>query len=106
MTEFEKPIEKYIDHTLLKQDASEAQIKKLCEEAEKFDFASVCVNTCYLPLCKELLKNCDVNVCCVVGFPLGAMSTSAKAYEAKYAVEQGADEVDMVINVGKIKSGQ
>lgn len=98
-------LNKYIDHTLLKADANETQITKLCDEAKKYDFMSVCVNTCYVPLCAKLLKGTDVKVCCVVGFPLGAMETSSKAYEAKKAIEDGAKEVDMVINVGKVKSG-
>lgn len=98
-------LNKYIDHTLLKADANETQITKLCDEAKKYDFMSVCVNTCYVPLCAKLLKGTNVKVCCVVGFPLGAMETSSKAYEAKRAIEDGAKEVDMVINVGKVKSG-
>lgn len=97
-------INKYIDHTLLKADAAPEQIKKLCEEAKQYDFASVCVNTCYVPLCAEQLKDTDVKVCCVVGFPLGAMSTEAKAYETEWAVKHGADEVDMVINIGMTKA--
>lgn len=99
----EKKLSKYIDHTLLKANATTEQITKLCQEAKEYDFASVCVNTCYVPLCKELLKGTDVKVCCVVGFPLGAMSSEAKAFETKWAVENGAQEVDMVINVGKLK---
>lgn len=98
-------INKYIDHTILKADATSAQIIRLCKEAKEYDFASVCVNTCYVPLCKELLKDTEVNVCCVVGFPLGAMDSSAKAFEAATAVKNGADEVDMVINVGAAKEG-
>lgn len=98
-------INKFIDHTLLKQDASKEQVKKLCQEAKEYDFASVCVNTCWTKLCKEELKGSDVNVCVVVGFPLGAMESESKAFEAKKAVENGADEVDMVINVGYLKSG-
>lgn len=94
---------KYIDHTLLKADATTEQITKLCNEAKEYNFASVCVNTCYVPLCKKLLAGTDVNVCCVVGFPLGAMDTEAKAYEAKLAVAKGATEVDMVINIGALK---
>lgn len=94
---------KYIDHTLLKADATTEQITKLCNEAKEYNFASVCVNTCYIPLCKKLLAGTDVNVCCVVGFPLGAMDTEAKAFEAKLAVAKGATEVDMVINVGALK---
>ena len=96
-------LNKYIDHTLLKTDATKEQITKLCNEAKEYDFASVCVNTSYVPLCKELLKDSDVNVCCVVGFPLGAMDTVSKAFEAKTAVTNGAKEVDMVINIGKLK---
>ena len=96
-------LNKYIDHTLLKADATKEQITKLCNEAKQYDFASVCVNTCYVPLCKELLKESDVKVCCVVGFPLGAMDSDSKAFEAKNAVLNGADEVDMVINVGALK---
>lgn len=101
----ERNIARYIDHTLLKANATEDQIRKLCEEAREYQFASVCVNTCYVPLAAELLKGSGVKTCCVVGFPLGAMSTEAKAYEAADAVKNGAEEVDMVINVGAIKSG-
>ena len=101
----ERNIARYIDHTLLKANATEDQIRKLCEEASEYQFASVCVNTCYVPLAAELLKGSGVKTCCVVGFPLGAMSTEAKAYEAADAVKNGAEEVDMVINVGAIKSG-
>ena len=96
-------LNKYIDHTLLKADATKEQITKLCNEAKQYDFASVCVNTCYVPLCKELLKDSDVRVCCVVGFPLGAMDSNSKAYEAKNAVLNGAEEIDMVINIGALK---
>ena len=96
-------LNKYIDHTLLKADATKEQITKLCNEAKEHDFASVCVNTCYVPLCKELLKDSDVKVCCVVGFPLGAMDSASKAFEAKTAVSNGAGEVDMVINIGALK---
>ena len=96
-------LNKYIDHTLLKADATKEQITKLCKEAKQYDFASVCVNTCYVPLCKELLKDSDVKVCTVVGFPLGAMDSKSKAYEAKTAVLNGAEEVDMVINIGALK---
>lgn len=96
-------LNKYIDHTLLKPEATNEQITKLCEEARQYDFASVCVNTCYVPLAKELLAGSDVKVCCVVGFPLGAMDTVSKAFEAKTAVENGAQEVDMVINIGALK---
>lgn len=96
-------LNKYIDHTLLKPEATKEQITKLCEEARQYDFASVCVNTCYVPLAKQLLAGSDVKVCCVVGFPLGAMDTVSKAFESKTAVENGAQEVDMVINIGALK---
>ena len=99
-------INKFIDHTLLAQDADEKKIDKLIAEAKEHDFASVCVNTCWTKKCSEALKDTDVNVCVVVGFPLGAMDTKGKAFEAKTAVEDGADEIDMVINVGWLKSGR
>ena len=98
-------IAKMIDHTMLKADATTETIKRYCSEAKEYGFASVCVNTCHVPLVAEELKGSDVKVCCVVGFPLGAMSTAAKAFEAKTAVQDGADEVDMVINVGGMKDG-
>lgn len=96
---------KYIDHTLLKADATKDKIVKLCEEAKENDFASVCVNPCWIPTAKEILDGTDVKVCVVIGFPLGAMTTEAKVFEAKDAVEKGAQEVDMVINVGMLKDG-
>ena len=95
----------YIDHTLLAANTTINDIKTLCAEAAEHHFASVCVNTGYVPLASECLKNSDVKVCCVVGFPLGAGLTEAKAFEAEEAVRRGADEVDMVINVGMLKSG-
>ena len=98
-------LNRYFDHTLLKPDATSEQIRKLCAEAKKYEFASVCVNPCYIPLAKKELEGSIVKVCTVIGFPLGAMRTAAKAYEAKEAIEAGADEVDMVINVGKAKEG-
>ncbi len=98
-------INKYIDHTLLKADATKDQIKKLCEEAKEYNFASVCVNSCWVNYCKDLLKDTDVNVATVIGFPLGAMDSVSKAYETKEALANGADEFDMVINVGQLKSG-
>ena len=98
-------LNKYIDHTLLKADATAEQIKKICAEARKYDFASVCVNSCHVPLAKAELQGTDVKVCCVVGFPLGACFTEAKAYEAALSVERGAEEVDMVINIGAAKEG-
>lgn len=96
---------KLIDHTLLKPEATRDEVVKLCEEAKKHRFASVCVNTTWVPLCKALLAGTDVMVCAVVGFPLGAMAPTAKAYEAREAVRQGAREIDMVINIGALKSG-
>lgn len=97
-------LNKYIDHTLLKAAATKEEIIKLCEEAKEHEFFSVCVNSCYVKLAKKQLKKSDVKVCSVIGFPLGAMSTKAKAYEAKQALKDGADEIDMVINVGLLKS--
>ena len=97
---------KYIDHTLLKPDATEAQIEKLCAEAREYGFASVCVNSCYASLAARLLAGSDVAVCCVIGFPLGAATTAAKAFEAADAAQNGATEIDMVINVGAAKDGR
>lgn len=93
-----------IDHTLLKPDATEEQIRKLCEEARVFQFASVCVNATWVKLCAQLLKDSCVKVCTVVGFPLGATLPEAKAFESKQAICLGADEVDMVLNIGALKS--
>ena len=98
-------ISKMIDHTLLKASATQADIKKICSEAKQYGFASVCVNSCYAKLVTSQLKGTGVKTCCVVGFPLGAMSTAAKAQEARCAVEDGASEIDMVINVGALKEG-
>jgi deoxyribose-phosphate aldolase len=95
---------KLIDHTLLKPEATRAEVVALCEEARKHRFASVCVNTTWVPVCKAMLAGTDVMVCAVVGFPLGAMSPTAKGYEAREAVRQGAREIDMVINIGALKS--
>ena len=97
---------KYIDHTLLKPDATEAQIEQLCAEAREYGFASVCVNSCYASLAARLLAGSDVAVCCVIGFPLGAATTAAKAFEAADAAQNGATEIDMVINVGAAKDGR
>ena len=94
-----------IDHTLLKADATEAQIAKLCQEAKEHGFASVCINPGYVPEAAEALKGTDVRVCTVIGFPLGATSSEAKAAETADAIAKGAAEVDMVVNVGRIKSG-
>jgi deoxyribose-phosphate aldolase len=93
-----------IDHTLLKPDATKDQVAQLCYEAKKHSFASVCVNPSYVKLCADLLKDSDVLVCTVIGFPLGATSTESKAFEAQKAIRDGATEVDMVINVGALKS--
>ncbi|MGX8679957.1 MAG: deoxyribose-phosphate aldolase [bacterium] len=95
---------KYIDHTNLKQDATSADIEKLVEEAKTYDFMSVCINPYYVPFAASLLQDSDVKVCTVIGFPLGATSTASKAFEAAEAIRQGADEVDMVINVGALKA--
>jgi deoxyribose-phosphate aldolase len=94
-----------IDHTLLKPDATEAQVRKLCEEARQFSFASVCVNPAWVPLCARLLEGSPVKVCTVIGFPLGATTPTTKAVEARDAIANGAHEIDMVINVGALKSG-
>lgn len=101
----EKNIAKYIDHTLLKPEATKEQIEKLCSEAKEYDFASVCVNPHWVKLASELLAGTDVKVCTVIGFPLGATSTEAKRFETKQAIMDGATEVDMVINIGALKSG-
>lgn len=98
-------IAEYIDHTLLKADAPKDSIVSLCKEAADYGFASVCVNSCWVSLCASLLKGTGVKVCTVVGFPLGAMSAKAKAYEAAAAAEDGADEIDMVLNIGFLKGG-
>ena len=103
--QLKKPLAKYIDHTLLKADATPGQIKKLCAEAEEYQFASVCVNSCYARLAHDCLRGRGVAVCCVVGFPLGAMTPRAMAYEARCAAEDGATEIDMVIPVGALKAG-
>lgn len=96
-------LSKYIDHTLLKQNATEAQIRVLCDEAKEYDFMSVCINPGFVSLCNELLSGTDVKVCTVIGFPLGANTTEVKVYETKNALENGADEIDMVINVSALK---
>ncbi|MCR5610944.1 MAG: deoxyribose-phosphate aldolase [Clostridiales bacterium] len=98
-------IEKYVDHTLLKPEAKSDAIRKICAEAREHGFMSVCVNSCHVKLVSEELKGSGVKTCCVVGFPLGAMATEAKAFEADYCVNNGADEVDMVINIGAAKDG-
>lgn len=97
-------INKFIDHTALKPSTTQKDIKTLCEEAKQHRFFSVCVNGFYVPLAKALLSKSNVKICAVVGFPLGAMTTEAKVFEAKKAIEDGADEIDMVINIGMLKS--
>ena len=99
-------LNKYIDHTILKATASSVDVQKLCEEAIEHEFYSVCVNGCYVADAKQLLQGTDVKVAAVVGFPLGAMTTAAKVFEAKEAIENGASEIDMVINVAKLKDGE
>ncbi len=94
---------KYIDHTVLKQDAVKADIVTLCNEAKENDFASVCINPYWIPVAKEILAGTGVDVCTVIGFPLGANATATKAFETKQAIADGATEIDMVINVGALK---
>lgn len=97
-------LNRYIDHTLLSAAATESDILRLCEEALKYNFYSVCVNSSYVAIAKQALGQSKVKVCTVISFPLGAMSTEAKIYEAKKAIEQGATEIDMVMNIGRLKS--
>lgn len=99
-------INKYIDHTLLKPESTQEQIAKLVSEAKEYYFASVCVNPTWVSYCANELSGTDVKVCTVIGFPLGATTSATKAFEAKEAIENGASEVDMVINIGLLKSGQ
>lgn len=96
-------LNKYIDHTILKADATGEDIKKICEQAKQYGFYSVCVNSSHVKEAKEYLNGSDVKVCSVVGFPLGQMSTEAKAFEAKDAISNGASEIDMVINISYLK---
>ena len=98
-------LNKYIDHTLLKQDSTENQIDSLLSEAREYDFASVCVNPTWVEHAQKGLEGTDVKVCTVVGFPLGATTSTVKSFETKEAIQNGADEIDMVINVGALKSG-
>jgi deoxyribose-phosphate aldolase len=97
-------INKYIDHTVLKATATEEDIIELCREAKEYNFFSVCVNSGYVSLAAKELKRSKIKVCTVVGFPLGAMSTEAKVFETRQALKDGAEEVDMVINIGELKS--
>lgn len=99
-----KNLAQYIDHTALKPDATELDIQKICLEAKEHHFKSVCVNPTWVEYCRDFLRGSDVEICTVIGFPLGANAMEAKAQEAKLAVEQGATEVDMVINIGRLKS--
>ncbi|MBU1298207.1 MAG: deoxyribose-phosphate aldolase [Bacteroidetes bacterium] len=102
----ENELGRMIDHTLLKPDATIKEIDKLCAEAKKYSFASVCINPSYVSRCAKFLKDTPVKVCTVIGFPLGATSTAAKAFETEQTIRDGATEVDMVINVGMLKSGE
>ena len=97
-------LNKFIDHTVLKAVTTPNDIEKLCNEAKEYDFYSVCVNGWYVKKCAEILKGTDVKVAAVIGFPLGAMSTTSKVFEAKTCIEDGASEIDMVINVGMLKA--
>ncbi|WP_264737739.1 deoxyribose-phosphate aldolase [Cytobacillus firmus] len=99
-------LEKYIDHTLLKADATLDAIEKLCKEAAEYRFASVCINPTYVTKANELLKDSDVKVCTVIGFPLGANVTDVKIYEAKNALAEGATELDYVLNISDVKNGE
>ena len=101
----DKNLARKIDHTLLKPDAKPDDVKSLCLEAKEYEFASVCVNPGYVSLCSEILKGTIVKVCTVIGFPLGANTTEVKRFEAEQAIANGAQEIDMVINVGQLKQG-
>ena len=99
-------LNQYIDHTILKANATESDVVQLCDEARQHEFFSVCINSAWVPTARKLLAGSPVKVCSVIGFPLGAMSTAAKVFEAKQAADDGADEIDMVINVGWLKDGK
>ena len=94
---------KMIDHTVLKADTPLETVKKICDEAMEYNFASVCINPCHVAYCADYLKESDVNVCTVIGFPLGANTSAVKAFETKDAIVNGADEIDMVMNIGALK---
>ena len=94
---------KMIDHTVLKADTPLDTVKKICDEAMEYGFASVCINPCHVAYCADYLKDSDVNVCTVIGFPLGANTSAVKAFETKDAIANGADEIDMVMNIGALK---
>ena len=98
-------LNKFIDHTILKPETTQEQVEKILSEAKEYDFASVCVNPTWVSLAAESLKDSDVKVCTVIGFPLGANTSAVKAFETKDAIANGADEIDMVINVGALKAG-
>ncbi|HEM3163844.1 TPA: deoxyribose-phosphate aldolase [Streptococcus suis] len=98
-------LNKYIDHTILKPETTQEQVEKILAEAKEYDFASVCVNPTWVALAAESLKDSDVKVCTVIGFPLGANTPAVKAFETKDAISNGADEIDMVINIGALKTG-
>ena len=100
------PINKLIDHTLLKADATNAEVTQVLAEALKYDFASVCIQPCHVSYAAQYLKGSDVKVCTVIGFPLGANTSAVKAFETADAIKNGADEIDMVINIGALKDGQ
>jgi deoxyribose-phosphate aldolase len=103
---FDTKLSRMIDHTLLRPDATLPEIEKLCSEAKYFGFASVCINPAYVKLCADLLQKSNVNVCTVIGFPLGATSSAVKEFETERAIKHGASEVDMVIHIGMLKSGE
>jgi deoxyribose-phosphate aldolase len=103
---FDVSLARMIDHTLLKPEATREQVEELCAEAKQYGFASVCINPGYVKLCAKLLRDTSVKVCTVIGFPLGATSTESKAFETERAIRDGAREVDMVINVGMLKSAE
>lgn len=98
-------LNKYIDHTLLKADAKKTEIEKLCSEAKEFDFATVCINPTHISYAKELLNGTNVGITTVIGFPLGSNTSEVKAFETKQAIENGATEIDMVVNIGAVKDG-
>lgn len=98
-------LNKYIDHTILKPETTQEQVEKILAEAKEYDFASVCVNPTWVALAAESLKDSDVKVCTVIGFPLGANTPAVKAFETKDAISNGADEIDLVINIGALKTG-
>ena len=98
-------LNKYIDHTILKPETTQEQVEKILSEAKEYDFAGVCVNPTWVSLAAESLKDSDVKVCTVIGFPLGANTSAVKAFETEDAIANGADEIDMVINVGALKAG-